>query len=107
MGLATNDIMSFVEKQSKHKRVNRELDSRVITSAMKSKVMDVCAHMKRLRQTRNKLRNRVSRKYLDSKSYGKRILQDMVTRYKSVRDDVLCEVDRKVRREMLAGVNEF
>ena len=50
----------------------------------------------------------------------------MVTRYKSVRDDVLCEVDRKVRQikeknvlkhfireapphtgEMLAGVNIF
>ena len=53
MGLATNDIMSFVEKQSMHKRVNRELDNKVMSSAMKSKLVDACTHMKRLRLLRS------------------------------------------------------
>ena len=96
MGLATNDVWNFVEKQSLHKRVNCSMDTKVMASAMRSKLVDACAFVKRLRQLKNTLRNRVTRKYHHSKSKGKRIIDDMVKRYKKLRHEEYIHADKKI-----------
>ena len=49
LGLATKDVRSFVEKQVCHKKVKKVTDTRVLRSAMQSKITDACAYAKRLR----------------------------------------------------------
>ena len=46
MNLATNDVTSFVRKQSEIKRVNSSPDTHVMRSAMKSKLVDALAYVK-------------------------------------------------------------
>ena len=126
LGLATNEVRSFVDKQILHKKMTNSRDSRVLNSAMRSKVSDACAYAKKLRQTKNILRNRVTRKYRDSKSKCRKILDDMVRRYRVLRIQELRTADEKVRwhkekselvksfekapphtEEILSGVNVF
>ena len=62
LGLATNDILSFANKQTIHKRVLKLPDQKVIQSALKSKLVDALSFAKRLRQRRNVLIKRLRRK---------------------------------------------
>ena len=48
-GLATNDVRSFSNKQTIHKRVNKSVDSKVKRTAMQSKLVDAVAYASRLR----------------------------------------------------------
>ena len=59
LGLATNDVKNFVQKQTIHKRVSSKPDLKVQRLAMRSKLSDACAHAKRLRQERDALKKRV------------------------------------------------
>ena len=47
IGLATNDVGSFALKQSSHKKVNSQVDKRVVRSAMRSKLVDALSYAKR------------------------------------------------------------
>ena len=49
LGLSTNDVSSFVDKQSLHKRVLKSVDNRVRKTAMQSKIKDAVVFTKRLR----------------------------------------------------------
>ena len=39
-------MLSFVGKQSLHKKVNHKMDGKVMASAMRSKIVDACASVK-------------------------------------------------------------
>ena len=45
LGLATNEVRSFVEKQTLHKRTSKAMDYKVLASAMKSKLSDAVSFM--------------------------------------------------------------
>ena len=87
IGLYTNDVSSFVSKQSMHKNVNTCVDTKVkrITITMHSKLVDALAFPKRLRQRKNSEKKLVLKKYKNKKSLGRRILSDMVLRYKQTK----------------------
>ena len=59
LGLATNDIRNFIQKQSAQKRILCKPDSKVLKSAMRSKLSDACAFLKRLRRLRDTLKMRI------------------------------------------------
>ena len=56
LGLATNDIMSFLKKQTIHKRVHSKPDVKVLEAAMRSKLSDALVFAKRLRRWRDSLK---------------------------------------------------
>ena len=74
--LATHDVRNFIEKQRIHKRVNKMADTRVMRSAMHSKLVDVLAHAKRLRQSKNVLKQKLV-KLCATKSQGNRIIKNL------------------------------
>ena len=96
LGLATNDVKNFVQKQTIHKRVSSKPDLKVQRLAMRSKLSDACAHAKRLRQERDALRKRVMRKFSSRKSLGRRILGEMVARYKLQKNKEMQDVMKKI-----------
>ena len=65
--LSTNDVSSFLSKQTIHKRVNSCVDVKVRKAAMHSKLVDALAYAKRLRQQRNSLKKQVLKKYLNKR----------------------------------------
>ena len=96
LGLATNDVHSFVVKQVIHKKVCKKIDNKVKKVAMESKLRDAYAYAKRLRQDKNKYKNRLLKKYLSSKSYGKQVLSDLVWKYRDMKSMVFKDVESKV-----------
>ena len=90
-GLATNDVQSFSYKQSIHKKVNVGVDHKVRRTAMQSKLSDALAFACRLRQEKSSLKKRIQRLYRNSKSKGRRILADLLKRYRRTK---LIEVDK-------------
>ena len=97
LGLATNDVRCFAEKQMIHKKMSKTLDFRVHKTAMRSKLSDACAYAKKLRQNKNTQKNRLTRKYQHCKSKGKHILDDMVVRYRDLRNIELNRAENKIR----------
>ena len=97
LGLSTNDVTSFVEKQAIHKRILRQTDNKVRKTAMQSKITDALAYAKRLRQEKNKLRQRIFKKYQDNRSKGKRIVNGQLRLYRQVKNKEYLEADRKIR----------
>ena len=87
LGLATNEVKSFVVNQTVHKKVDGRIDHKVRSAAMKSKLIDACTHAKRLRQKKNTLKERVAKKYQHMKSKCRRIFENMVKRYR-----ILCKL---------------
>ena len=59
MDIATNDIASFVKKQTNLKKASSRPDIKVLRAAMKSKLSDALSFAKRLRQRRDALRKRL------------------------------------------------
>ena len=57
--VATNDVRSFVVKQMNLKKSRAKFDSRVLRTAMKSKLDDALCYANRLRQQRSKLRSKL------------------------------------------------
>ena len=103
LGLATNDVNSFVVKQVIHKKVCKDIDNKVKRVAMESKLRDAYAYAKRLRQDKNKYKNRLLRKYQNSRSYGKQILPDLVWKYRELRNKELKDAENKVINELIVG----
>ena len=68
MNLATNDVTSFVEKQTIHKKASALPDMKVKRAAMKSKVVDALAYAKRLRMERDVLKKRIAKKFCSNKA---------------------------------------
>ena len=83
LGLATNDIKSFVEKQTINRKAKFGVDAKVRRSAMQSKIIDACAYAKRLRQDRNTLKKRVLTKYRNTVAKGRRIIDEIHKKYLS------------------------
>ena len=59
LGLATNDVRNFVDKQAKHKKMNKLGDSRVKRQCMQSKLVDAYAYAKKLRQIKSLQKKRI------------------------------------------------
>ena len=126
LNLATNDITNFVKKQTIHKRVIVRPDLRVQKTAMKSKIADAIAFAGRLRKLRDSLKKKVSRKYADRKSKGRRVLESLLKVYRQFKEseieDAKSKIDHIVNKEkiqkslkvapsgtesLLSGVNVF
>ena len=80
LGLATNDVFNFVNKQTIHKRIEKQPDLKVQKLAMRSKLSDALAYSSRLRRLRDIQKARVSKKYPGS--HGRRLLDYMVRDYR-------------------------
>ena len=85
LGLATNDVRSFVEKQTINRKVKVGVDANVKRSAMNSKLIDACAYAKRLRQDKNILKTRVLSKYRNQVAKGRRVLDEIHKKYLSIK----------------------
>ena len=96
LGLATNDIKNFIQKQTIHKRTDRKPDLQVQKLAMRSKLRDACCFALRLRQKRDDLKKKLTRKYSTKKALGRRILNGMVARYKITKHKEFDEMRKKV-----------
>ena len=72
LGLATNDVKNFVDKQTIHKKAIKVQDVKLKKCAMRSKLMDACAFAKKLRQVKNSQKDPVIKKYQHSKARGRR-----------------------------------
>ena len=56
LALCTNDVRSFVLKQTLHKKSIRTVDHRVMKSAMQSKLPDACSYAKKEKKTNGEIR---------------------------------------------------
>ena len=96
MNLATNDVTSFIDKQTIHKKASLLPDNKVKRAAMNSKLIDAIAYTKRLRQERDLLKRRLSRKFRSSKAQGRRICTDLVALYHREKDKGILEAKEKI-----------
>ena len=78
-----------------HKKASKKVDAKVRNAAMSSKLKDACAYAKRLRQDKNVLKNRILKKYQHRKSEGKRIINNLLDRYRDLRR---VEMDHAVQK---------
>ena len=74
-GVATNDVRTFVIKQSKMKRANQKINIGLAKNAMKYKLNDACSVANRLRQEKRKIRDTLVTKFKFSKSKCRRIVK--------------------------------
>ena len=95
LGIGTNDVENFVRKQSGHKKVHTSIDTKVMRVAMHSKLVDACAHAKRLRQQRNIFRQRLFRKY-QSKMKAKKVLSGLVVKYNGLKNSEIEAAKNKI-----------
>ena len=95
MDLATNDVTSFIVKQTSHKRVNAKPDLKVLRAAMKSKIDDATAYLKRLRQQRDKFRKKVIGN-APSKANGRRLCDTPYNHYQLVRKKEFVDAKNKI-----------
>ena len=96
LNLATNDVTSFVEKQMTHKRTSKVPDNKVKRAAMNSKLVDAVAYTKRLRQERDLLKRRLSRKYSSRKAQGRKTCADLVALYHREKDSEILAAKQKI-----------
>ena len=96
LGIATNDISNFIEKQIIHMKVNKFADDKARRTLMRSKLIDACAFARRLRQDKNTIRKRVLRKYSNNKAQGKKIVKDIQTKYRQKKALEFENVDKKI-----------
>ena len=96
LGLATNDVRSFVEKQTINRKVKVGVDANVKRSAMNSKLIDACAYAKRLRQDKNILKTRVLSKYRNQVAKGRRVLDEIHKKYLSIKLDEMSKAEKKI-----------
>ena len=97
LGLSTNDVSSFVDKQLVHKKVLKSTDFKVKRTAMMSKIVDASAYAKRLRQEKNTLRKRLFMKYRNNKSKGKQIMDNLVQKYRSMKSKEYSKAEKKIK----------
>ena len=63
---------------------------------MQTKLGDACAYAKKLRQTKNILRNKVLQKYCDRQE-GKKVVADLVNKYRVLKMDCMAKSERKIQ----------
>ena len=97
LGLATNDVRNFVEKQTLSRRANFSTDSKVKRSAMQSKLTDACAYAKRLRQDKNTLKKRVISKYQNNVAMGRRVIDEIHKKYQYIKNCEMKSADKKIK----------
>ena len=97
LGLSTNDVSSFVEKQLIHKKVVSHSDPKLRRVAMHSKLVDASAYAKRLRQEKNTWKQRIFKKYQGNKSKGKRVVDELLQKYKHQKLLEYEDADRKIK----------
>ena len=97
LGLATNDVRHFVNKQTIHRKASKNIDFKLKKSAMQTKLGDACAYAKKLRQTKNILRNKVLQKYCDRQE-GKKVVADLVNKYRVLKMDCMAKSERNYTR---------
>ena len=71
--IATNDIMSFALKQADLRRSNKNVDRRLLRSAMRGKICDTRVHLNRLRHARNLAKDQLRNEFADKKNKLKKI----------------------------------
>ena len=98
LGLATNDVNSFIQKQTSHKKANDRPNFRVQRAAMRSKLDDACAHARYLRRLRDTLRKRVLKKFSSRKSFCRRLLEDLNVKYKQRKQTEKIKMSKKIDR---------
>ena len=81
MNLATNDVTSFVDKQTIHKKASALPDMKVKRAPMKIKIVDALTYAKRLRLERDLLKRRIARKFCSKKAQGRKICSALVALY--------------------------
>ena len=96
MNLATNDVTSFIEKQTQLKKASAKPDLKVKRAAMMSKMVDALALAKRLRQERDLLKRRLDRKYSSRKAQGRKICSEIVSQYYREKDCEFQEAREKI-----------
>ena len=106
MNLATNDVTSFVTKQSTHKRVSKLPDLSVKRAAMKSKLLDALSFAKRLRQKRDLLRRRVLVKFSSRKSHARDVLSELVDHYHLVKNKHFLDARNKIEHIKVKDLHE-
>ena len=96
LGLSTNDVSSFVDNQSLHKRILKGVDNRVRKTMMQSKINDAIVFAKRLRQEKNVLKHRILRKYPENKCRARSIVKDLLQKYRSSKAQEYAKADKKI-----------
>ena len=97
LGLATHDVGHFVQKQTIHRKASKQIDSKLKKSAMQSKLSDACAYARRLRQTKNNLKNRILNKYSSNRQEGKRVVTEFIQRYRVLKLENIDRVEKKIQ----------
>ena len=101
MGLATNDVQSFIRKQTVQKRVNKGPDPKILKATMQSKLMDAVAHAQKLRRQRDIEKKRLSKKYASCKAKGRRILESLNMYYKTHKEEAIQAARYKIENCLL------
>ena len=96
MNLATNDVSSFVAKQTTHKKALTAPDMKLRRVAMKSKIVDALTYAKRLRHERDVLKRRVARKFCTRKAQGRKTCADLVALYHVEKEKEFSEAKLKI-----------
>ena len=64
---------------------------------MQSKITDASAHALRLRQMKNNLKQKIFKKYQQNKSKAKKVVSDMLLKYRSRKAQEYSHADKKIR----------
>ena len=84
-GVATNEVRSFVSKQTAMKRTTNVIDKSVVRSIMRSKLRDSCAYATRLRQRRGRLKEQLYKKHIHHKHQAIKVLSRLNAKGKEYR----------------------
>ena len=95
MDIATNDIASFVKKQTNLKKASSRPDIKVLRAAMRSKLSDALSFAKRLRQRRDALCKRLVKR-ASSKSQGRRICSELASQYLLAKERDMVDARKKI-----------
>ena len=106
MNLSTNDVSSFVNGQTLHKRVLVKPDVKVQKAAMKSKLLDALMYARTLRRHRDLLKKKISSKYSDSKTKSRKICSELVELYHIYKKDEMEDARKKIEHIRMKSLNE-
>ena len=94
--LATNDVSNFIKKQTIHRKVDKREDFKLKKAAMHSKLVDALSFASRLRQRKKIQRNEVMKFYKERKTYGRKVIKDLVDKYRERRTIEIESANKKI-----------
>ena len=106
MDLSTNDVTSFINGQTIHKRVLVRPDVKVQKAAMNSKLLDSLTFARKLRRRRDMLKKKLCRKYQQSPSKSRKICSEMVDFYHDSKKVELRHANNKIERIKIKSLSE-